>query len=81
MPNVDKIDGVKINVNPNDHVPPHVHALYADEEALIDIRTREVIEGYLPRRQKAIARKYVKDNETDLLDLFYQLNPKTKLKK
>jgi len=55
--------------------------LYNDDEALIDIRTREIIEGYLPGKQKVVAIRYVKNNEIDLLDLFYQLNPKTKLKR
>ena len=29
---------------------PHLHALYAEHEALIDVRTLEVIGGSLPRR-------------------------------
>jgi hypothetical protein len=32
-----------------EHAPPHFHALYAEHEALIDIRTLEVIGGSLPR--------------------------------
>ena len=40
-----------------DHPPPHFHALYAEHEALIDIRTLEVIEGDLPRRALALARE------------------------
>jgi hypothetical protein len=33
-----------------DYAPPHFHALYAEDEALIDIRTLEVIHGSLPKR-------------------------------
>jgi hypothetical protein len=33
-----------------EHAPPHFHALYGEFEALIDIRTLEVIRGSLPRR-------------------------------
>jgi hypothetical protein len=37
-----------------EHAPPHFHALYAEHEALIDIRTLEVIGGSLPRRALAL---------------------------
>ncbi|HHW4679607.1 MAG TPA: DUF4160 domain-containing protein [Xylella sp.] len=29
----------------HDHAPPHFHALYAEYEVLIDIRTLVIIEG------------------------------------
>ena len=31
-------------------IPPHFHAVYAEDEVKIDIRTLEVIEGRMPRR-------------------------------
>jgi uncharacterized protein DUF4160 len=80
MPNIDTVNGVKINVYPNDHVPPHVHALYGEREALIVIATRKIYAGSLPKVKLQIAQKFVKKNEQELLDIFYQLNPKTKLK-
>jgi hypothetical protein len=33
--------------------PPHFHALYAEHEALIDLRDLGVIRGSLPRRALA----------------------------
>jgi hypothetical protein len=33
-----------------DHAPPHFHAEYGSEEALIDIRTLAVFAGKLPPR-------------------------------
>lgn len=32
----------------NDHAPPHFHALYAEHEVLIDIRTLDILEGEMP---------------------------------
>ncbi|MDA8390098.1 MAG: DUF4160 domain-containing protein [Gammaproteobacteria bacterium] len=37
----------------NDHAPPYFHALYAEHEVLIDIRTLGILEGGMPRRALA----------------------------
>jgi hypothetical protein len=37
-----------------DHLPPRFHALYAEIEVWIDIRTFEIIRGYLARRAMAL---------------------------
>ncbi len=50
MPTIGAFYGVLIQMFWSDHAPPHFHALYAEFEALIDIRTLEVIRGKLPRR-------------------------------
>ncbi len=47
MPNIDTIKSIKINIYPNDHVPPHIHAIYSDHEALIEIKTRKIFKGKL----------------------------------
>ena len=80
MPNIDTVKGIKINVYPNDHVPPNIHALYGEHEALTEIRTRKIIKGALPKTQQLAAAAFVKENEQELLEIFYELNPKTKLK-
>jgi hypothetical protein len=36
---------------PGEHPPPHFHVYYAEYTATVDIRTCEVIEGNLPRKQ------------------------------
>ena len=33
-----------------DHPPPHFHAIYGKYNALFNLETREIIEGYLPNR-------------------------------
>jgi hypothetical protein len=39
----------------DDHGPPHFHAYYGDDVAVIAIDTLEIIEGRLPRRALALA--------------------------
>lgn len=43
-----------ITVYPNDHLPPHFHAIAPDFEALIDIKTLIVQAGSLGRSRKAV---------------------------
>ncbi len=50
MPTISALYGILIQIFWREHGPPHLHALYAEHEPLIDIRTLEIIEGSLPRR-------------------------------
>ena len=50
MPTISEFYGIVIRMYFMDHAPPHFHALYGDAEAVIDIRTLQLIEGSLPRR-------------------------------
>jgi hypothetical protein len=53
MPCVSQFFGIGIFMYYNDHLPPHFHAEHAEHEALVSIRTLEVLEGALPRRARA----------------------------
>ncbi len=48
MPELSRFYGVRMYYD--DHAPPHFHAEYAGDEALIEIRTLAVIAGNLPSR-------------------------------
>lgn len=50
-----------------DHVPPHFHALYAEFEALVDIRTFEVIAGELPSRAMALVLEWAQEHRAELM--------------
>jgi Domain of unknown function (DUF4160) len=50
VPTISSFYGILIQIFWRYHAPPHFHALYVQHEALLDIRTLEVIEGGLPRR-------------------------------
>lgn len=78
MPVYDFLDGKKISVFSNDHVPPHIHASIGEFEALIDIAKVEILVGILPKTQLKKAIEYVNNNQKELLDAFYDLNPKIK---
>jgi len=58
--------------------PPHIHAIYAEYEALIEIRTGNVYSGYLPGKKLRDARAFVLANQTNLLTLWKLKNPSTR---
>ncbi len=50
MPEVSRFYGIVVRIYFADHNPPHFHAHYGDDEALVDIETLAVIAGRLPPR-------------------------------
>lgn len=54
MPEVSRFFGIVIRIFFNDHDPPHFHAVYGEDEALIEIESLAVYRGELPRRALAM---------------------------
>jgi hypothetical protein len=79
---VDK-DGVSIIVQGREHLPPHVHACYGEDEALVDIRTGEMFEGYVPNKKLRVVQEWLAEgeNRTKVEENFYELNPRHRPKK
>jgi hypothetical protein len=76
MPTFFVINGVKIDLYFNDHPPPHFHAIYAEDEALIEIETLEVHRGSLPKPQHKKIIKWAKENQIPLQEIWDALRPK-----
>ena len=55
MPEVSRFYGIIIRMFYKDHNPPHFHVIYQENEALIDIKTLEIMEGRLTKRAKILA--------------------------
>ena len=68
MPTISIFYGILIQMFWGDHAPPHFHALYAEHEVLIDIRTLEVIKGSMPRRALALVLEWASQHRTELLE-------------
>ena len=51
-----------------DHAPPHLHAIYGESEAIVDIRTGVVITGELPRRAGRLVNEWAAAHRAELLD-------------
>ena len=60
--------GISIRMFWREHGPPHFHAAYGDQEAIIDIRELRVIRGALPRRALALVLEWAAFNREALME-------------
>lgn len=68
MPTISIFYGIVIQMFWNDHAPPHFHAMYAEYEVLVDIRTLEVMQGKLPRRAMAFVLEWAQEHRVELME-------------
>ena len=50
MPEISRFYGIVIRMYYEDHNPPHFHAIYGRQEAMISILELKIIEGKLSKR-------------------------------
>lgn len=68
MPTISSFYGILIQMFWDDHAPPHFHALYAEYEISIDIRTLGIINGTMPRRALALVLEWASEHREELLE-------------
>lgn len=68
MPTISQFFGIVIQMFWREHAPPHFHALYAEHEVQIDIRTLEVIVGHLPKRALALTIEWAIEHRAELME-------------
>ena len=68
MPVVSRFFGIIIAFYWEDHLPPHFHAKYSGDEAMVDIRTGAVLRGSLPRRALSLVDEWRTLHVRELLD-------------
>ena len=76
MPTLSIFFGIVIYVYWTDHNPPHIHARYSGDEAVITIWTLEVLEGSLPRRALAMVLEWMRLHQDELLIAWEQASQK-----
>lgn len=73
MPEVSRFLGIIIKMFFDDHNPPHFHAEYGDYKAILEIKTGEAIEGFLPNKQMKLVQAWAIIHEIELLENFENL--------
>ncbi len=68
MPTISVFYGIMIQMFWNEHAPPHFHALYGEDEVLIDLRDLRVMRGSLPRRAMALVLEWAADHRDELME-------------
>lgn len=67
MPRISEFYGIAVYIYYRDHNPPHFHAIYGSREAVIDIRTGDIMGGNLPRRAKKLVTEWCELHRNELL--------------
>ncbi len=68
MPTISQFFGIVIRMYYNDHAPPHFHAYYEKQAAVIAIETLQMSEGRLPRRALALVLEWAAEHREELLE-------------
>jgi len=66
MPTISVFYGIIVRMYYDDHAPPHFHAYYAGQEALIKLETLEIMEGDLPRRAYSLLLEWASAHRIEL---------------
>ncbi|MCL1845833.1 MAG: DUF4160 domain-containing protein [Defluviitaleaceae bacterium] len=67
MPTVSLFHGIKIYMYFDDHNPPHFHAEYAGNRAVISILDATVIKSALPKRQLKLVLAWTELHKDELM--------------
>ncbi|MBI4686216.1 MAG: DUF4160 domain-containing protein [Nitrospirae bacterium] len=69
MPTISMFFGIIIRMycSPGEHNPPHIHAYYQDDRAVVDILTGEITKGSLSPRQAKLVLAWVEIHKEELL--------------
>ena len=67
MPEISRFFGIIITMNYNDHAPPHFHALYVGDQAIIEIQTLQVLGGSLGPRVMGLVVEWALQHRDELL--------------
>lgn len=68
MPVVSRFFGIVIAFYWKDHLPPHFHAKYSGDEALVEILTGDILRGSLPRRAVGLVEEWRAAHVQKLMD-------------
>jgi len=74
MPLIKRFAHCQVRINLKDHAPPHFHVLMRDgKEALIEISSREILQGNVPRREILEVLQWAASNRNMLMNKFEEL--------
>ena len=76
MPEISRFYGIVIKMYflANEHNPPHIHAIYNKDIAVIDIQTLAVIEGKLPNRALRLVKEWIYIHKNEIKEIWKTQN-------
>ena len=72
MPEISRFYGITIKMYflASEHNPPHIHAIYNRDIAVIDIQTLEVIEGKIPKRALKLVKEWILIHKNEIKEIW-----------
>lgn len=72
MPEISRFYGITIKMYflESEHNPPHIHAIYNKNIAVIDIQTLEVIEGKIPKRALKLVKEWILIHKNEIKEIW-----------
>ncbi|MCF8077594.1 MAG: DUF4160 domain-containing protein [Desulfotignum sp.] len=58
---------IRMYFAPSEQQPPHFHVYYAEHKATVDIRTCELTQGYLPKKQTKLVLAWAELHQEELM--------------
>lgn len=58
---------IRMYCSPGEHNPPHIHAYYQDQMAIININSGKILEGKLPPKQTKLVLAWAEIHKDELL--------------
>jgi len=68
MPRLSTFYGIVIYMYIRDHGVPHVHAMYGDDRAVVEVATGVILAGTLKPRQTGLVQEWVELHRSELRD-------------
>lgn len=66
MPELCRFYGIVIRMYFDYHPPPHFHAIYGEQEALVNLETLALIGGRLPPRAMGLVTEWASQHQEEL---------------
>ncbi len=72
MPVLSRFYGIIIRMYflQKEHNPPHIHAIYNENVAAVDIMTGKILEGYLPPKALAMVQEWIGLHKDELQEIW-----------
>lgn len=67
MPTISRFYGIKITFYYEDHSPPHFHAEYAGNKAIVDILNCAVLKSALPKKELKLVLAWAELHKSELM--------------
>ncbi len=79
-PQIARLHGITVSINSKEHLPPHFHACYGEDEVLVEIRSGLVLQGEFPNNKFRLLLEWLnQEGVKEWLEMkFYEWNPRLK---